>query len=942
MSPLGQQATTSYQYNATGDLISVALPDGSVLNYEYDGARRLIAISNIEGERIELSLNLEGRPLQELIRDAQGNVIKTLSHQYDELNRKLSTRGSGGQTHQTSYDKKGNPVSLTDGNDNTTVQGFDALDRMQVQLGPLGHSVVRDYDDQGRVSSVTDPRGLLTSYQYDGLGNLVSQYSPDTGSQVYTYDEAGNRISAVVANGVSIRYDYDALNRVTFIDYEDDSHDISLTYDVGDYSVGRLSSISEAGSDTHFAYDYLGNVRDVTVSRGSIDYQVAYQRDASQRLLALTYPSGIKVIYSRDAGGEIRDVALERDGTVSSLALGIDQLAFGPLSGMHYGNGIELSRVFDLDYQIVEQSHASLVDDIYQYDANGNITDRSGNSFAYDELNRLMSAELAAGDITYSYDETGNRTSYNIRRSTDVYEYDADSNHLMRTSEWEFEYDANGNQVGRWQRDGSGDGLAYTYDQHNRMVAVRRLETVTSGKGKHRITEQVETLVSYDYNAFGQRVSKTSNGVLTNYVYGINGKLIAESDGRGDPIRDYVYLEDMPLAVVDYTIDTTSAADGEEAIMDNGDSDTSTTGTWEESQNRKAYQGSYLVSDDTGATHAWNLGEIQPGQYEVFARWPSSKKQNRSADYTITHSADVHVTPQDQSQNGNQWVSLGVFDFDGGGSEYVELSDSGGKTAADAIRLVALNPPVETSPGSVYYVHNDHLGTPQVITDEDQTIVWSANYQPFGDVEITTAIIANNLRFPGQYYDEESGLHYNYFRDYDPSLGRYVQSDPIGLQGGLNTYAYVDSNPTGYTDPHGLVKWTGSQTVLAVVPGGGAVRYAFSLKSECVKGQQAAVKVVAGGFAVGIGLDVSGTYAGEVTFEDYRSAVDPLVFDGQARYANISYALGFLGYGFQLIQLGEARAVGGGYQFGYDSSLHTGIGVSTVVKNLKEECDCVE
>lgn len=105
----------------------------------------------------------------------------------------------------------------------------------------------------------------------------------------------------------------------------------------------------------------------------------------------------------------------------------------------------------------------------------------------------------------------------------------------------------------------------------------------------------------------------------------------------------------------------------------------------------------------------------------------------------------------------------------------------------------------------IFYVHSDHLGTPQVLTDQDQNVVWKAHYTPFGEAQIVKEDIEFNLRFPGQYFDKETGYHYNYFRTYDPSIGRYLQSDPIGLNGGLNTYAYVGGNPIGNRDPFGLL-----------------------------------------------------------------------------------------------------------------------------------------
>ena len=113
---------------------------------------------------------------------------------------------------------------------------------------------------------------------------------------------------------------------------------------------------------------------------------------------------------------------------------------------------------------------------------------------------------------------------------------------------------------------------------------------------------------------------------------------------------------------------------------------------------------------------------------------------------------------------------------------------------------------------STYYVHSDHLGTPRVISDGN-TAIWRWESDPFGstlpdeDPDNDGTTFTYNLRFPGQYYDAETGLHYNYYRTYDPSTGRYLESDPIGLAAGLNTYAYVGNMPTTHVDPFGLEAW---------------------------------------------------------------------------------------------------------------------------------------
>ena len=122
---------------------------------------------------------------------------------------------------------------------------------------------------------------------------------------------------------------------------------------------------------------------------------------------------------------------------------------------------------------------------------------------------------------------------------------------------------------------------------------------------------------------------------------------------------------------------------------------------------------------------------------------------------------------------------------------------------------------VGTAPGAAtaYFIHTDQLNTPRAITNGSGDLVWqwdsdpvgkdTPNEQPTGQPAFTF-----NQRFPGQQFDRESNLHYNYFRDYDPALGRYIQSDPIGLKGGLNTYAYVSGNPLSFLDPFGLEEWS--------------------------------------------------------------------------------------------------------------------------------------
>lgn len=115
-----------------------------------------------------------------------------------------------------------------------------------------------------------------------------------------------------------------------------------------------------------------------------------------------------------------------------------------------------------------------------------------------------------------------------------------------------------------------------------------------------------------------------------------------------------------------------------------------------------------------------------------------------------------------------------------------------------------VTPGGEVAETKLYYLHSDQLATVHAITDANQTVVWQGEHDAFGKTTVTINQIGNPLRFPGQYYDDETGLHYNWHRYYNPATGRYISSDPIGLAGGLNTFGYAGQSPLGRYDADGL------------------------------------------------------------------------------------------------------------------------------------------
>jgi RHS repeat-associated protein len=732
-------ATTIFAYDAVGQVISTTLPNGTTLFYQYDAAHRLQSVSNVLGETINYTLDAAGNIVQQTTKNAGGNLVRTQIGVFDQLSRMLQQIGASGQTTSFAYDADGNRVSITDGLTNATVRAFDALNRLVTSIDPLTNDTAYGYDPQDNLTSVTDPRSLVTSYVYDGFRRVIQESSPDKGTTVYRLDKAGNRTNETDARGIVTRRTFDKLNRVTAETFPaSSSENITYSYDStsgGNFGIGRLTGFTDETGSTTVAYNERGDVISTTRTIGGHAYTTAYTYDLADNISSVTYPAGDIVSYARDTQGRISSVLYSPggSGTPKMLAAAVTYMPFGPVSGLVYGNGLVRAQNYDLDYRLTgittSASGANVQNLSLGYDAVNDIISIADNlnatrnqAFAYDPDYRLTGAGGIYGAVGYTYDPDGNRLTRTAGGVTASYTYSSTANKLQSVAGGgvtrSLAYTTNGNLSS--DNRGTATNLVFNYGNRNRY------NTLTSGSA---------TVATYHYNALGERLVKTVGGVTTHYHYDQRGHLIAESQSNGTLIREYVWLDDMPLAQIE--------------------------------SNGAIY---YIHPDhlntpqeltDSAQGIVWDRDQ-QPFGETVAIAYPAASPPFTSLSFDV--------------QQRFNFTVLGDTNY----SYIVEAADS----------VNAPNwQPLATNTGIFTIVDSGAVNYPT----------------RFYRVISSAPVVTENLRFSGQYFDAESGLNYNMMRDYDPTLGRYIQSDPIGLAGGNNLYRYVGGNPMTQIDFSGLI-----------------------------------------------------------------------------------------------------------------------------------------
>lgn len=827
---VGDKSTqvTTYEYLPSGFLARKTLPNGAYLTYHYDAAQRLIGVTNSSGERVSYTLDTSSRMVEETLRDRNGATAHRITRRYDALGNMIELARGDRVVARYSYDAGGNIAAQTDALNNRTMFAHDGFNNLTRQIDAMQHATEFSYNQQNRLTAAKDARGNKTVFTYDGFGQLRTAISPDAGATKYSYDSAGNLIEQIDARGTRVRFSYDALNRLTRKSFPTSPADtVSYSYDdrtSANFGMGRLTAARDGTGSTAYRYDEFGNVIQEQRVIDDVRYTWRYEHDEMGALTKLVYPSGRIVDYQRDMQGRIAGITTrEREGFApQAIAQDMVYDPSGEILAMTYGNGLVTRRQFDLEHRLASIQTLSNLMQVqslrYQYDATGNvlaaidaIAPRRSQFFGYNNLHHLVSARGDYGDVTYRYDAVGNR----VQRyrdsgravSLDNYIYGSNNNRLLRVERGgedvvaarTFSHDEAGNTLVDLRS--AADKLVFAYDDNNRLVNAQR--------GKHQ--------ASYWHNALGQRTIKITDGQAQHFHYDLAGNLLAETDADGHPVREYIYAQNQRIAMITIPAHRKAARLPADLIVDSEQDRTFKSGAWQLESRAAGFLGAnYLVQSVARVTPApdkasnqrvvWPVSVLESGEYAVHVVWTSHPDRTPRARYSITHAAGTTHIDLDQRHEGGAWQMLGRFSFRRGQRYEVSVAAlAPGNLVADAIKVAwadVQSPAPATA--TAYYFHNDLLGTPEMLSDDVQNVVWSADIAPFGETVETATQLRQPLRLQGQYQDPETGLHYNYFREYDPSLGRYIESDPAGLQGGANSYAYVLPNPLRGVDPLGL------------------------------------------------------------------------------------------------------------------------------------------
>jgi RHS repeat-associated protein len=514
----------SINYDAAGNKISELFPGGNKVNYIYDGLNRITGGSDNIGSLGQLSY------------DANGNVSSYtnasgagINFTYDNRDRLTRITDPAGNSRSFVYDNNDNAVASTDRNNHLSSYSFNALNRAVSYTDNNNNSISAQYDSVGNLTKVTDQKGNSTTYQYDPANRPVKMVYPDGSFRQFTYDNNNNITAVRLADGNTITFNYDSANRVLSKDMPDGSHFI-YGYD----AAGQLISARNANGLVSYTFDALGRVSSETFN----GHTVSYDYNTLGRTVNIRYPGGSAITKSFDQ-------RLRLDGILinNNIAISYQYDVLDRLSQRSFANGIATSYQYNnLGWLTGYSSNSNALPSVsigYDNERNKTIIRRNNDlshaeTFAYDAGYRLTNYKqgtLSGNTInspilqnSYTYDAAGNRISAVLNGSSTGYTVN-NLNQYTTAGGTSFQYDGRGNRV--------YDGLFYSkYDLLDRKIS----------------DSSATTLIRYQYDAIGRRITKSINGSPVNFYYA-GLRPIEERDGNNNLLGTQVFENNLQSIV---------------------------------------------------------------------------------------------------------------------------------------------------------------------------------------------------------------------------------------------------------------------------------------------------------------------------------------------------------------------------------------------------------
>ncbi|NWD84152.1 RHS repeat protein, partial [Pseudomonas reactans] len=644
-------------------------------------------------------------------------------------------------------------------------------------------------NEQGDVTRRTDPDGNSTEYSYNKRGQLKQVWLPDHSCHRLAWNERGQLLEEQLPNGGIKRYRYDDLGRKIS---QEDEHGALTQFEWN--HVGRLVQIVLPSGDTRkYTYNAYGKI---TSERDELGHVTRYE-----------YADGLHLISRR----------INADGTQVKYRYDNVRLLLTEIEN-------EVGETYRLQYHanglIQQETGFDGQRTAYIYDLNGNLQEKTEHGddgsqlvtrYERDYAGRLVRKTLPDGNhVDYAYDRQGNLLSVEDGHWALAYEYDSQNRLTAEHQGWgtlRYGYNACGQLQNLRLPD--NNRVVFNHDKGGHLATVElNGEILTSHlfKASQEHQRQQGQLISHYHYDDQQRlhahaVTQQQHTLYQrHYDYDKSGNLTRLQDTRkGEHHYHYDPLNRLTRADHSQGEQEHFAHDpAGNLLMQNRPGPDIVAG------NRLMIQGDHhydydafgnLIRERRGKGHQL----VTEYRYDCQHRLIGIKKPNgRTASYRYDPfgrriSKTVDGVTTEFFWQGDKLIAEHQTDRH---RSYIYKPDS--------FRPLALLEGFGPKETKAYHYQLDHLGTPQELTAADGEIVWSAHYRAYGEISrLDIGQVDNPLRFQGQYFDQESGLHYNRHRYYNPDIGRYLTPDPVKLAGGINAYQYVP-NPTGWVDPLGL------------------------------------------------------------------------------------------------------------------------------------------